>query len=123
MLIAFWTFIYGVVVAASIIFIGSPSKVLGSLSLKTLLLLLLDWRFLLGGFLALGARFIFIIINNLASKHANLSHAHLSITAIATTVSIVFVIIANHIFLNEKLAPIQIVGVCVIMLGVFLVFR
>jgi uncharacterized membrane protein len=110
MLIAIWTFIYGVVVAASIIFIGSPSKVLGNLSPKTLLSLLLDWRFLLGGILALGARFIFVIINNLASKHANLSHAHLSITA-------------NHIFLNEKLAPIQIVGACVIMLGVFLVFR
>jgi drug/metabolite transporter (DMT)-like permease len=121
--IAAWTLVYGVVVAASIIFIGSPSKTLGSLNLNTLFSLLLDWRFLFGCTLALGARFIFVIINNLASKHSELSNAHLSIAALATTLSIVFVLFANYIFLNEHLGITQIIGAAVIVLGIFLVFH
>jgi len=121
--IAVWTLIYSVVVAGSILLLGNPSTVLGHLTPKTLLLLLLDWRFLLGGVLALGARFIFVIINNLASRDVNLSHAHLSITAVATTVSIVVVLIANHFLLGEQLRAIQLVGAAVMMAGFFMIFR
>jgi len=121
--IAVWTLIYSVVVAGSILLLGNPSTVLGHLTPKTLLLLLLDWRFLLGGVLAVGARFIFVIINNIAAKNANLSHAHLSITAVATTVSIVFVLIANHFLLHEQLRALQMVGAAVMMAGFFLIFR
>lgn len=121
--IAAWTLIYSVVVAGSILLLGNPGTVLGHLTPKTLLLLLLDWRFLLGGVLALGARFIFVIINNLASKDVNLSHAHLSITAVATTVSIVVVLIANHFLLGEQLRALQLVGAAVMMAGFFLIFR
>jgi drug/metabolite transporter (DMT)-like permease len=121
--IALWTLVYSVVVAASILLLGNPSTVLGHLTPKTLLLLLLDWRFLLGGVLALGARFIFVIINNLASKDPNLSHAHLSITAVATTVSIIVVLLANYFLLGEQLRAIQLVGAAVMMAGFFLVFR
>lgn len=123
LIIATWTIIYSVVVAASILFLGSPSTILGHLTPRTLLMLLLDWRFLLGGVLALAARFIFVIINNLASKDADLANAHLSITALATTLSIIFVLVANYIFLDEQLKPVQLIGACVIMLGIFLVFR
>lgn len=120
-LIVFWMFIYAIVVAASIIFIGKPIN--GTLHLSSLLKLLLDWRFLLGGVLALGARFIFVIINNLASKHVALSDAHLTIAALATQGSIIAIIIANTVFLGEHLRPIQFVGAAVIIVGVFLIFR
>lgn len=123
LLIYLWTFIYGVIVAASIYFIGKPSAVLGSLSFKSLISLLLDWRFLLGGVLALGARFIFVIINNLASKHEHTQSAHLTIAALATSVGILFVILANYIFLNEVLKPIQVIGAVLILIGVFLAFQ
>lgn len=123
MLIAFWTLVYSVVVAASILLLGNPSTILGNITPKTLLMLLFDWRFLLGGMLALGARFIFVIINNLASKDANLSHAHLSITAIATTVSIIAVLVANHFLLGEQLRAVQLAGAAIMMAGLFLVFR
>jgi drug/metabolite transporter (DMT)-like permease len=121
--IALWVVIYSVVVAASILFLGSPSTLLGDLNLKSLLSLLLDWRFLLGGVLALGARFIFVVINNLASKQSSLSEAHLSVTALATTVSIAAVLIANHLFMNEHLNAWQLSGAAVMILGVFLIFR
>lgn len=122
-LIALWVGIYSIVVAASLLFLGSPSTILGKLNLVSLLKLLIDWRFLLGGILALMARFIFVIINNLASKHPSLEKAHLSIAAVATVASIVVVLIANSIILHEQLKAIQLVGAAVVMLGVFLVFR
>lgn len=121
--IALWTALYSVVVAASILFLGNPATILGSITPKTLLLLLLDWRFLVGGMLALAARFIFVIINNLAARHQSLSHAHLSITALATTVSIIAVLVANHFLLHEQLRGIQLAGAAVMMCGIFLVFR
>lgn len=119
--IILWMLIYAVVVAASIIFIGRPIE--GNVHLGALLRLLLDWRFLLGGFLALGARFIFVIINNLASKQPALSDAHLTVAALATQLSILTIIAANAIFLHEHLRPIQMLGALIIVAGVFLVFK
>lgn len=119
----FWVVVYAIVVAASIIFIGKPSLVEGSLQLKTFTKLLIDWRFLLGGVLALGARFIFVIINNLAAKIPSLSSAHLTIAALATMGSIVAIIIANSIFLDEHLRPIQLFGTLLIIVGVFLALK
>lgn len=118
--IVIWMLIYAVVVAASIIFIGRP---LETLNVSSLLKLLLDWRFLLGGVLALGARFIFVVINNLASKQPALSDAHLTVAALATQLSILAIIGANAIFLHEQLRPIQMLGAFIILVGVFLVFR
>jgi drug/metabolite transporter (DMT)-like permease len=119
--IASWMFVYAIVVAASIIFIGKPIE--GNVHLGSLLRLLLDWRFLLGGLLALGARFIFVIINNLASHHHALSGAHLTIAALATQASIIAIVLANAIFLGEQLRPVQLLGAVIILCGVFLVLR
>lgn len=119
--IVIWMIVYAIVVAVSIIFIGKPIE--GNLHLGSLLRLLLDWRFLFGGILALGARFIFVIINNLASKHPNLSHAHLTVAALATTGSIIAIILANAIFLGEHLRPIQLAGAALIVGGVMLAMR
>lgn len=114
-------FVYAVVVAASIIFIGKPLE--SHISIGALLRLLLDWRFLFGGILALGARFIFVIINNLASRDPRLAHAHLTIAALATMGSVIAIIIANNIFLGEHLRSIQFVGVGLILGGLFFIFR
>lgn len=121
LIIVFWGVVYSIVVAASIIFIGKPIE--GNLHAGVLAKLLLDWRFLLGGILALGARFIFVIINNLASKHTSLADAHLTIAALATQGSIIAIILANYIFLGEHLRPIQLLGAAIIIGGVFLIFR
>lgn len=121
LLILGWMVVYAIVVAASIIFIGRPIQ--GEVQIGSLAGLLLDWRFLLGGLLALGARFIFVIINNLASKDANLSHAHLTVAALATQGSILAIILANAVFLHEHLRAIQFLGVFLIMSGIFFVFK
>lgn len=120
-LIVVWMVIYAIVVAASILFIGKPIE--GGLSLGSLLKLLLDWRFILGCFLALGARFIFVIINNLASKQPSLAHAHLTIAALATMGSIIAIILANYIFLGEQLKSVQLIGVALILSGIFFIFK
>jgi len=122
-LIAFWVLVYDAVVAASIIFLGSPSTLLGHINIKSLLSLLLDWRFMLGAILAVGARFIFVVINNLASKHPSLAHAHLTITAIASITSVVVIVLANHFLLGDQLRPLQILGIAIVLVGITLVFR
>ncbi len=123
LLIAVWVIIYSIVVAVSIMLLGNPATILGNLTLKSLLSLLFDWRFLLGGVLALIARFIFVIINNLASKHEELASAHLTITAVATTASVVFVIAFNHFLLGDQLKLVQLIGIGIVLFGLFLVFR
>lgn len=122
-IILIWLGVYDITVAASILLLGNPSTILGDLSLKSLLMLLLDWRFLLGGLLALGARFIFVIINNLTAKHPSLSHAHLSLTALATITSVVVVLLANHFILHERFNSMQMLGTGIVLFGLFLVFR
>ncbi len=122
-LIALWVIAYDIVVAASIMLLGKPSTVLGQLTLQSLAMLLLDWRFLLGGVLAVVARFVFVIINNLASKQPSLASAHLSLTAIASVSSIVVVILANHFLLGDQLHGIQLVGTAIVILGLILIFR
>ena len=122
-LIALWVLVYDVVVAASIIFLGNPNTLVGHLNIKSLLSLLIDWRFMLGALLAVGARFIFVIINNLASKHHSLANAHLTITAIASITSVVVIVLANHFLLGDQLKPVQILGIGIVIIGITLVFR
>lgn len=121
--IVLWVVVYSIVVAASILFLGNPATLVGHLNFKSLFGLLLDWRFLLGGLLALAARFIFVIINNLASKEPSLADAHLTITAVATTASIVFVIIINRFILGDQLQPLQLIGIGIVLFGLFLVLK
>jgi drug/metabolite transporter (DMT)-like permease len=121
--IVLWTLVYDVVVAASILLLGNPSTILGNLTLRSLLSLLLDWRFLLGAILAVGARFMFVIINNLASKHEAFAGAHLSVTALATMSSVIVVLLANHFLLGDKFSTIQLVGVAIVLVGFYLIFQ
>lgn len=121
--IILWTLIYDLTVAASILLLGNPSTILGHITLKSLLFLFLDWRFMLGAFLAVGARFMFVIINNLASKHDNLAGAHLSLTAIASMTSIIMVLIVNHFVLGDHFKALQLVGIAIVLIGLFLIFR
>jgi len=115
--------VYSFVVAASIYFLGKPSLILGDLSWKTFLFLLIDWRFLLGGFLALGARFMFVVINNLAAKIPSLAASHLTVSTLATTGSLLVVVLMNHFFLGERLSSSQIIGAVIMVVGISLVLK
>jgi drug/metabolite transporter (DMT)-like permease len=121
--IVVWTLIYDLAVAASILLLGNPATLLGHITPKTLLMLVFDWRFMLGAVLAVGARFIFVIINNLASKNDTLSHAHLSLTAIASMTSIIMVLVVNHFVLGDRFTLIQLLGIGIVLLGFFFIFK
>lgn len=115
--------VYSFVVAASIYFLGKPSLILGDLSWRTFFLLLIDWQFLLGGCLALGARFMFVVINNMAARIPSLSASHLTVSALATTGSLLVVVLVNHFFLGERLSPSQMIGGVITVVGISLVLR
>lgn len=121
--LAVWLVAYAFVVALSIIFIGKPSLILGHLSLKSLFQLFLDWRFLLGGLLALTARFMFVIINNIAANTPGLAKAHLSISALATTGSLIVIVLINQLWLHEQLTPLQLGGAIIVIGGIILIMK
>ena len=51
------------------------------------------------------------------------SDSSTTITTLITTVALVFVIIANYFFLDEKITSVQAIGAATIFLGIFLVTR
>jgi drug/metabolite transporter (DMT)-like permease len=122
-LIIAWTLLYDLVVAFSILLLGNPSTILGTLTVKSLAMLLLDWRFMLGAILAVGARFMFVIINNLASKNPTLGGAHLSFTALASMSSVIMVLLVNHFVLGDRFEPMQLLGIGIVLIGFFIIFK
>ena len=83
-----------------------------------ILQLLFSWQFILGA--AFAARLIFMMINSALFKIPELSASSTTITTLITTVSLVFVIIANYFFLGERISSSQVIGAVVIFIGIFL---
>jgi len=122
MSVIFWTLVFSLTTAASIALLGTRSLISGDLfRLDNFLKLIFNWRFILSMILALTARFSFILINNSLLKIPPLAQNSTTITAFATTISFVFIIIANYFFLNEKINLTQGIGAFVILIGIFLI--
>lgn len=72
---------------------------------------------------AVFSRLSFIMINNSLLKIPRLATASTSITTFATLISLVFVLLANYYFLNEKLSTQQIIGAAIILAGIVLMMK
>lgn len=107
--------------AVSIVLLGSRDFVKGSMDLRRLIAIGLDWRFLIGGVLALMARFLFVWTNNLVDKLEGLSGRSTTITTLINSLGVVLVVVFNVVFLKERLTVIQVVGVGLVVVGVSLV--
>lgn len=121
--VIFWTCIFSLVTVVSILLTGSRTLISGDINFSRLLQILLDWRFLLGALFAFGARLSFILINNALLKIPQLAESSTTITALITSVALVFVILANYFFLGERIGLTQGVGAFIILFGIFLVTR
>lgn len=119
----FWTGIFCFVTVVSILLTGSRSLISGDINFLRLLQILFDWRFIVGAIFAFGARLSFIMINNALLKIPNLAESSTTITALITSIAMVFVIIANYFFLGERISLTQGFGAFIILFGIFLVVR
>jgi drug/metabolite transporter (DMT)-like permease len=107
----------------SILLLGSRAIIAGDMNSLRVLQILFTWQFIFGALFALAARIFFMLINNALYKIPHLSQSSTTITTLITMVAVLFVIIANYFFLEERITPIQLIGALVIFAGIFLVTR
>lgn len=115
------TILFSIATVISILLLGSRTIIAGDMNFMRILQILISWQFLLGAVFAFAARMIFMVLNSVIYKIPELSASSTTITTLITTVSLVFVIIANYLFLDEKITPIQIVGAVIMFIGIFLI--
>lgn len=119
-----YTILFSVVTVISILLTGSRSFISGGeLTFMKILRMIFDWHFIIGAGFAFLARLLFIMVNNALLKIPHLANSSTTITMFITSISMVFVIIANHYFLDEKINTLQGLGAFIILLGIFLITR
>ena len=118
-----YALLFSLATVASILLLGSREIIGGVMTPARMIQIMFTWQFLLGAFMALIARLLFMLINSALYRMPEFSNSSTTITTLITTVALVFVIIANYFFLDEKITWVQGIGAAIIFLGIFLVTR
>src|SRR6188768_2306584 len=116
-----YALLFSLATVASILLLGSREIIGGVMTPVRMIQVMFTWQFLLGAFMALIARLLFMLINSALYRMPEFSDSSTTITTLITTVALVFVIIANCYFLNEQITFIQAIGAAIIFFGIFLV--
>ncbi len=123
-LVIFLIIVYCLATVTSIVLLGDRSLISGNLfKIETILSLLVNWKFILAMMSAVVARLTFVLINSTLLKFPHLSNVSTTITVFITLLSLIFIVIANHFFLDERLSHQQILGAVVILIGVFIIMK
>ena len=116
--------VYSIATAISIVLLGQRDLISGNLlEIKRLLLLLANWKFIVSMVFALIARVAFIMTNNSLLKIPSLANSSTTITTFITLFCLILVVVANIIFLKEKINISQGVGATLIMIGVWVMLK
>jgi len=122
--IIIFTLFFCLATAGSIVLLGDRSLISGDLfSFKKLVTIALHWKFIVALFMAIIARLAFILINNNLLKIPKLANNSTTVATFITTIAYLFVIIANWLFLDERLSGTQLTGCSIILLGICLVIK
>jgi drug/metabolite transporter (DMT)-like permease len=120
----FWTIVFSLSTAVSIALLGDRSLISGNLfEMKNFVRLITHYKFILAVIFAVFARFSFIFINNSLLKVERLAGSSTTITAFVCSISFIFVVIANYIYLHERLNVQQGVGSLLILAGVWMLLK
>jgi drug/metabolite transporter (DMT)-like permease len=119
--VVIYAVLFSVATVVSILLLGSREIIGGVITPIRMVQIIFTWQFILGAFMALIARLLFMLINNALYRMPEFSDSSTTITALITTVALVFVIIANYYFLNEQITFTQAIGAAIIFFGIFLV--
>jgi drug/metabolite transporter (DMT)-like permease len=120
----FWVIVYCLATAFSIVLLGDRGLISGNLfSLGNIIKLVFNWKFILSMSLAVLSRLSFILINNTLLKITYLADISTTLSVFITLTSIIFIVIANHLFLNESLNIKQAVGAFIVLTGIFIMLN
>ncbi|WP_379088620.1 hypothetical protein [Pedobacter sp. UC225_65] len=124
LLIIFWIIIYCIANTFSIVLLGDRSLISGNLlNIDNIIRLIINWKFILAMVFAVLTRVSFIMINNSLLKIPKLASASTSIATFATLLSLIFILLANYFFLNEKLNLQQAIGAFIVLVGVTIMVK
>jgi drug/metabolite transporter (DMT)-like permease len=122
--IIFWTIIFSISGASVAVLLGDRGLLAGNLlNFGKLLSIVFHWKFILAIFLSFIARYSFMLINSSLLKIPELAGNSTTITAFITSVSAIFLILANYFFLGEKINFQQGIGAFIIMFGVWIMLK
>jgi len=123
-LIIVWSLLYSIFTSLSIMLLGDRKLISGNLfNLSNVFNLVVNWKFILSMLLAILSRITFIAINNKLLQIPSLAQNATTITSFITTFAFIFIILANFVFLNEKLNLQQGCGAFLIMAGIFVMLK
>jgi drug/metabolite transporter (DMT)-like permease len=117
------TVLFSITTVVSILCLGSRSILGSSMDLPSIIRILFGWQFLTGAFFAFLSRLLFMMINSGLYKIPQLSESSTTVTTFVTSVSLIFVAIANYYFLGERISVTQGIGAFIIMIGIFLISK
>jgi len=121
----FWIVLFSASTATSVALLGSRDLISGNLfEWGKILSLVLNWRFILSMVFALLSRMAFIMTNNAVLKVPRLENAATTITTFGTTaLGLIFVIMVNYFFLQERINMTQGIGAVLLFVGIFLISK
>lgn len=120
----FWTLVFSVATAISIVLLGQRDLISGNLfEIKKLFFLMTNWKFIISMIAAVLARVAFMMTNNSLLKIPRLAEASTTITTFITLFCLVFVVIVNAVFLQERISIFQGAGAFLIMVGILIMLK
>jgi len=123
-IIIFWTIIFCLCNTFSIVLLGDRSLISGDLfHVENMIRLVLNWKFILAMALAVVTRISFIMLNNSLLKIPRLASVSTSICTFITLLSLIFILLANYFFLNEKLNLQQAIGAVIVLAGIAIMVK
>jgi len=122
--IIIWATIFSVSGAATTVLLGDRNLLSGNLlNFQKLFSIVFGWRFITAFFLSFIARYSFMIVNSYLLKVPDLAERSTTITTFITLIGIIFIVAANHFFLQEKLNLQQGLGASLILVGVWIILK
>lgn len=117
-----WTIIFSVAVAGTTVLLGDRNLLSGNLlSFGKFISIIFNWKFVLAVVLSFCARYSFMLVNSYLLKIPSLVQNSTTITGLITSIGVIFVILANYIFLGERISFQQGLGAALILAGAWIV--
>ncbi len=117
------TILFSFSTVVSILLLGDRTLLSGAMTPLRIFQILLTWQFILGALFAFASRLLFLLINSALYKIPEVSNVSTTVTTLITTIALIFVIIANYIFLHERINFTQGIGAIIIIFGIFLITK
>jgi drug/metabolite transporter (DMT)-like permease len=117
------TTLFSITTVLSILLLGSRQIIGLDMNFNNIIRIIFGWQFILGAFFAFFSRLLFMMINSTLFKMPHLSASSTTITTFITSVSLIFIVLANYLFLHEKITTLQGIGAFVIVVGIFLITK